>query len=323
MFKTRIFSFFLLVAIAGLLICCRTGNKKNGSPTGTTYKTKHLVILIIDGPRFSETWGDPTHQYIPRMSGTLAPEGIVNESFYNTGFTYTNAGHTAITTGIHQNISNGKNREYPKNPSIFQYFLKASGLSREKSWLIASKDKLETLANTNDKDWKDKYLPAHDCGVSGFKSGYREDNITLDSVISHLKEHHPVLTLINFKEPDASGHAKNWDGYLKGIRDTDEYAYSIWQFLQNDPVYRNTTTFIVTNDHGRHNDGWKDGYVSHGDNCDGCRHLNFFAAGPDFRKGVIISKKYDQRDIPVTVAELLNFNMPTAEGQVMWELFDQ
>lgn len=316
-------SLLALSSILFFLISCTAHKPTTEKNESRAYTTRHIVILVIDGPRYSETWGDPSHKYIPQMSKNLAPEGIINESFYNTGFTYTNAGHTAITTGLHQNISNGSKKEHPKRPSFFQYFLKESGLPREKAWLITSKDKLEALANTKDKDWENKFLPSHDCGISGHKTGYRDDAVTLDSVIIHLKEHHPVLTLINFKEPDASGHANNWEGYLQGIKDTDEYAYRIWQFLQNDSVYKNSTTFIVTNDHGRHNDGWKDGFVSHGDNCDGCRHINFFAAGPDFKKGVIISEKYDQRDIPVTVAELLHFSMPTADGKVMWELFKE
>ena len=29
------------------------------------YKTENVIIIVVDGVRYSETWGDTTHQYIP------------------------------------------------------------------------------------------------------------------------------------------------------------------------------------------------------------------------------------------------------------------
>ena len=31
------------------------------------YLTENIIVVVIDGARFSETWGDSTHQYIPRL----------------------------------------------------------------------------------------------------------------------------------------------------------------------------------------------------------------------------------------------------------------
>jgi hypothetical protein len=68
-------------------------------------------------------------------------------------------------------------------------------------------------------------------------------------------------------------------------------------------------------------DGVKDGFISHGDNCEGCRRINCFAYGPDFKKGVIMNTPRELVDIPATIAELLGFKMERCEGQVMTELF--
>ena len=78
---------------------------------------------------------------------------------------------------------------------------------------------------------------------------------------------------------------------------------------------------FVTNDHGRHLDSIAGGFSSHGDDCKGCRHINFFACGPDFKQGVIISQKRELIDISATIAELFQFSMPTSKGNVMEELF--
>jgi hypothetical protein len=63
-----------------------------------------------------------------------------------------------------------------------------------------------------------------------------------------------------------------------------------------------------------------DGFVSHGDGCDGCRHIEFAAAGPDFKRNFTSSASYEQVDIPKTISELLKFPMPTGTGKVMTEI---
>jgi phosphopentomutase len=129
------------------------------------------------------------------------------------------------------------------------------------------------------------------------------------------------LALINFKQPDAAGHANDSLAYLQGIIDTDNYIYQLWQQIQSDSIYKDKTTLIVTNDHGRHSAGHLDGFVSHGDDCDGCRHIEFFALGPDFKQNYTCSRRYEQIDIANTIAELLSFSMPSSNGKVMRDLF--
>jgi len=288
------------------------------------YQTKNVIIVVVDGLRYSEGWGEVTHQFIPKMANILSKEGVVNTHFYNLGDTYTSAGHTSITTGINQSIDNGGG-EFPVNPSIFQYWNQVYGNDQQKSWVIASKDKLAVLADCKNPFWTGKYTPSINTGVKGLGlgSGYREDSLTLKTALEILNKNHPNLVLINFRDPDYSAHTGNWTSYIKGIRATDEYVYRLWKFLQADPIYKNTTTMFVTNDHGRHLDGVGDGFAGHGDGCDGCRHISLFACGPDFRKNVFIDISREQIDIPVTVSEILGFSLPNSRGKVMTELFKQ
>jgi alkaline phosphatase len=311
---------FLILFFALDLVACANNEKPLAEPS--SYKTKNVVIVVVDGPRYTETWGSADHALVPHMQNDLLKNGIINTSFYNTGYTYTNSGHSAITTGVKQPIDNGGN-ELPKNPSMFQLWLEASGNPRTKAWIVTSKDKLEILADTKNKNYAGKFIASTNCGENGNGSGYRADSTTFRIAKQVLSQEKPNLLLVNLKDPDANGHANNWKGYLAGIKNSDEYVYQLWQFIQNDPNYRDQTTFIVTNDHGRHLNGHADGFVSHGDNCDGCRHINFFASGPDFKKNALIHTEYNQTDIPATVAELLGFNMPAGEGQVMRELFEK
>ncbi len=284
------------------------------------YKTENVIIIVVDGVRYSETWGDTTHQYIPYFSNEIADFGVVNTSFYNNGKTNTTPGFTAITTGNYQEINNS-GQESPTYPSIFQYLIKNDSIPKESAWIINSKDKLAVLGNCKNADWKDQYLPSFDCGISGIGSAYRHDRVTLAKFFDIMSEHHPKLTLLGFREPDFSGHTNSWENYLQEIRNTDEYIYNIWDYIRNDPYYSGTTTLFIANDHGRHSDHVGDGFRSHGDGCEGCRHINFFAYGPDFKNGIIDIRR-ELIDIPATIAEILHFKPEYIEGDIMYELFE-
>ncbi|MBL7899317.1 MAG: sulfatase [Crocinitomicaceae bacterium] len=316
--KRILFNILLFGIFLSLFIACR----KDPAP-GNQFKTENVIIIVVDGPRYSETWGDNTHQYIPHLANDLFPHGTIFSTFSNNGPTYTTAGHTAITTGFYQEINNGGN-ELPMHPSLFQYYLKNTGKDSTAAWVIASKDKLEILRNCSDETWNNKYLPSTDCGINGggIGSGYRHDSITFNQTISILSTYHPNLVLINFREPDFSGHQNNWNNYLQGITDTDYYSWMIWNYLQTDPFYANKTSLFITNDHGRHLDTVSVGFASHGDSCEGCRHINLFAAGPDFTKNTVQTQMREQIDIPATIAYMLKFRMEGTEGKIMYELFE-
>lgn len=288
-------------------------------PRFEKYRTRNVIILVIDGPRYSETWGDSLHVHVPILEKKLSKIGVINSEFYNLGVTNTTAGHTAITTGNYQKIHNG-GMELPRFPSIFQYWAKNNINGNESAYVIASKDKLEVLGDTDDLNWSGQFMPSTDCGISGIASGYRADEITYSNTLDILSKKHPGLVLINLKDPDFYAHKNDWENYIKGIEKSDAFTGRLWDFLQNDPFYSNNTSLFITNDHGRHGDGNRDGFISHGDGCLECRHINFFAAGPDFKQNIILDNKRSQIDIAATVAELLGFGMPYGQGEVMYEL---
>ena len=314
---------FLLASVSAVFVLAilsfQTKNYDD-VPTDRKYTTENIVILVIDGPRMTETFGDTTYKYIPNLANVLAPQGVLLKNFRNNGPTYTNAGHTAITTGVYQRINNS-GLELPKNPSIFQYFLKEKGLSKESAWIIASKGKLNILANTKNKKWRNQYTPSSFCGINGSGLGYTADEKNFSDALRILGQYHPKLTLINLLEVDVNGHANLWEGYLKAIQRTDQKALELWNFIENDSIYKGKTTLFITNDHGRHSKGHKDGFVSHGDNCEGCRSIYLIALGPDFKKNSILPNRYEQIDISKTIAEMLHFNEPVSEGQIMKDLF--
>lgn len=305
----------LFLLITTILFSCKKDVQSNVVDHYT--KTENIIIIVMDGARYSETWGDNSHQYIPKLASYIKPKGISCDNFYNNGFTWTSPGHLAMVSGQYYNLNNGGN-ELPPFPTIFQYFNKT--FPNKKSWLITSKDKLEVLTNTSDTIYFNQFLANTDCGINGLGTGYREDSITFHNAINILSNNNPNLALINFKQPDAIGHTNDWAGYLNQISIVDDYIYQLFNLIETHPFYKDKTTVFITNDHGRH-DNNNGGFQNHGDSCEGCRHLMFFAYGPDFYENTVISTRYELIDIPTTIASLLKFNLPNSKGVVMKDLY--
>lgn len=286
------------------------------------FLTENVIVLVIDGPRMSETFGDTSCQYIPHLAKDLAPEGVLFTNFRNNGKTNTNSGHAAITTGVYQSIRND-GTELPKFPSMFQYYLKKTRLPKEKVWIVASKGKLNILANARKKGWNNSFMPSNYCGPGGNGNEYVADVFTWEVVMDKLEVDQPSLMLINLLEVDTRGHSNDWPNYLGAIQRTDEYAFKLWEYIQSNEHYKDNTTLIITNDHGRHLDGHKDGFKEHGDGCEGCRQIYMLALGPDFKKGKVVTEEFEQIDLSVTIGKLLNFRMPTSDGCLITPLFEE
>jgi Sulfatase len=316
MAKLLLASFIGFLGIISLsLISC-----EDDATIQRNYETEYVVVIVVDGPRYSETWGDPTHANIPFRSQLLS-QGVLASNFRNNGTTFTNPGHTSMFTGTYQNIANNGS-ELPSKPTLFQELIRQRSLAPTAVSIITSKDKLHVLRNSTFSGYEGNYLASFNCGGNGDGTGgYRADSITFNLAKLKLQNESPILTHISFKEPDASGHLADSLGYINGIIKTDQYINELWQIIQANPKMSGKTTLIVTNDHGRHSDGILNGFVSHGDDCDGCRHIEFFAVSPDFKQNYISTIAYEQIDVAHTVAELLHIRMKEGVGKVMWDLF--
>lgn len=288
----------------------------------SAYKANHHIILVLDGPRWSETWGDSTRHLIPNQANILKQEGTFFTNFKNNGVTLTNSGHTALCTGVYQRISN-LGKQLPKNPNIFQYYLRQNRQDKRKAWVLTSKGKLEMLANTKNKKWWNTYMPSTYCGVNGSGTGYPDDRSMYPAFKQIILENKPAITIINLLDIDSWAHQGNWEKYTAAIKELDGFALDLWNTIQNDPVMKDKTAIYITNDHGRHLDGKKNGFESHGCSCDGCRHISLLAIGPDFEKNKEVHREYGLIDIPATIAHMMNIDMPTSKGKPIIELISK
>jgi hypothetical protein len=266
---------------------------------------RRAVIVVIDGARYSETFGGgPT--YIPRIWNELRPAGRIWTNFRNEGVTSTVPGHSSILTGTWQVLPNDGSQR-PSRPTIFEYFRKWTGASDSLAWVVSGKKKLGVLSYGEDSTYGSRW----GARVAITKG----DTAACAAARQILLRVKPQLMLINLPETDLKAHAEDWQGYLAAIRTADSLVVDLWRFLRADTLFADSTLFLVTNDHGRHLDGVRDGFTNHGDACEGCRHIMLAGWGGDFRRGDSTGVRATQIDIAPTVGEWLGFPVPQGQGR--------
>ena len=131
------------------------------------------------------------------------------------------------------------------------------------------------------------WLPSFDAdyGPDYWPKFYSSGNLDIEvfeNALTILKQDQPEFAVIYFADVDHAGHSGIWEDYVNAIANADQIVGDLWDKIQSDPHYANKTTMIVTNDHGRH-DPEHGGFQGHGCSCQGCRHIQLLAIGPDIK----------------------------------------
>ncbi|UCH11533.1 MAG: alkaline phosphatase family protein, partial [Fidelibacterota bacterium] len=282
---------------------------------GTPLTTQNVVIVIIDGARYSETFGDTNRTYIPVMDN-LALEGTYLEHFYNDSFTYTSRALPALWcgtwTGVRDTLYEGVATKYAVQPTLFEYFRRQTGAPAEKCYYV-----LKYITSLWLPSFHSQYGPQY---WPTYHSVGSTDVDVLGQALWVMDNYHPQLLWIYLADVDGAGHSGDWSRYTSAIQTADSIVGVIWDALQNDPFYADQTTMFVTNDHGRHDDQ-HGGFSGHGDGCDGCRHIMFLAVGLHVRQNQLATQVRCIPDMAVTAADLLGVDPEYATGEVMEEMF--
>lgn len=265
--------------------------------------SQNAIIVVIDGARYTETFGavDPSSN-IPHLWNELKPLGTLYSDFRNTGVTFTNSGHSTLLTGTWQSLLNDGS-EKPTKPTIFEYFRKDKSALISENYVITGKEKLKILNYSIDEQYGSNYM-------ASVLAENLTDNVVYANLVSVMDTYHPKLIIVNFPGVDLAGHSGDWTAYINAIFNADSLVNELWNKIQSDPYYQNTTTLFITNDHGRHTDDFR----SHGDNCEGCEHIMLLALGRNIPKNNIITSTRYQRDIAPSIGQLLSFSTDQATG---------
>ncbi len=271
-------------------------------------QTKNVVVVIIDGARYTETFGDPEHTYIPKMAA-LAEKGTIISEFYNDGTTYTSKAVPALWCGTWSGVEPYNNTQYTKDPSIFEYYRKQKNQPETQSiheLTYVSSLWLQSFHTEYGADYW-PYTISQGSTDEGVVIQAKEDMVT----------YQPQLLWVYLPNVDHEGHSGVWENYTGAIQIADSLVNELWIAIQADPFYTDNTTLLVTNDHGRHTDD----FSGHGCSCDGCRHIMFLAIGPDVKQNYVSDTYRVLPDFAVTASLLLDVDMEYATGSVAQEIF--
>jgi hypothetical protein len=79
----------------------------------------------------------------------------------------------------------------------------------------------------------------------------RHDTFTFQAALEHLRGASPRVLYIGLGDTDEFAHEGRYEPYLRAAHNFDANLRLLWEELQANPVYRGTTSLIVTTDHGR------------------------------------------------------------------------
>ena len=144
----------------------------------------------------------------------------------------------------------------------------------------------------------DSYLP--------FDSTSYLDVFTQYSAMDYMKKNHPRVLYISYGETDEWAHEGRYLDYLDAAHRVDKWLGDIWNFIQNDSVYKNKTTVFITVDHGR-GDAIKNDWTSHNSTIIGSDQIWFAVIGNGISPvgEMNFSGQIYQRQFAQTLAHLL------------------
>jgi hypothetical protein len=141
----------------------------------------------------------------------------------------------------------------------------------------------------------------------------RPDALTFQAALTYLKAKHPRVLFVSFDETDTQGHAGRYDRVLSSARKNDDFIRRLWETAQSIPQYKDSTTLIITTDHGRGDPPveWK----SHNNKIAGAEYIWAAFLGPDTpalgeRRDV---EPITQNQIAATLAAYLGFDYPAEQ----------
>ena len=148
------------------------------------------------------------------------------------------------------------------------------------------------------------------------------DAFVYQAALDMVDTHRPRVFLLALGEPDEWAHARRYDRYLASIQRCDRFIRQLWETLQALPQYRDTTTLLLTPDHGR---GITPAdWTSHGRKVPHAEETWLAAMGPDTRA---LGERRDlgpvhQAQVAATVAALLGEDFNAAFPQAALPVAD-
>jgi hypothetical protein len=268
---------------------------------------------------------------MPFFWNTLVPRGVLLGNLSKSSsvqvsnqYRVSYPGYSEILTGRAQDEQiKGNDPIQNPSPSFLQFLKERNKLTREQVAVFASWNMFHYIVATNpgalfvnagyeraifqSSPQTDAYNRLQ------FTARFLEDNARHDAftfglAMDYLDRQQPEHLYVSFDETDDWAHARRYDRVLQSLEFVDQALNDLWTYLQNSPKYKDSTTLVVTTDHGR--GSTLQDFSGHGPKVAGAEQIWVFFIGPDTpATGEFApSTRCQQRDIAPTMLGLLGID---------------
>jgi hypothetical protein len=142
----------------------------------------------------------------------------------------------------------------------------------------------------------------------------RHDYITFEMAMDYLRTANPRVAYIALGETDDWAHDRRYDRVLQAIGYFDSALRELWTFIQSSPQYRDSTSLIITVDHGR--GSTLEDWHGHGSKVTGAEQIWIAITGPDTPERGELSNTPPvfQHDVAPTILDLLDIDYREYRG---------
>jgi hypothetical protein len=268
---------------------------------------------------------------MPFFWGTLAPQGVVlgnqgqgSSVKVRNSILGSSPGYSEILTGEAQaDVIDNSLVRYPHR-TVLEYVRSELKLGRHEVAQFGSWDGFKTIAASTDDAifMNGAYdpVPAHLSTpqmdylaelrpkIMGLWEESSNDVISYRLARDYLVKNRPRLMWFAFGQSDDWAHADRYDRLLNYLHLVDSMLKDLWNVLQASDAYRDTTTLVITTDHGRGLTG-KD-WVEHDASVPGCDDIWVAVIGPDTpdQGEVSPAPTVHQSDIAATVLQFFDLD---------------
>ncbi len=148
----------------------------------------------------------------------------------------------------------------------------------------------------------------------------RGDRLLAELAVWAMRELQPRLMIVNFNDPDYV-HWGNASHYTRGVTIVDESLRRLVETSEANPFYRDNTIFVVVPDCGRDANPFMEVPFQHHFNSKSAHQIFALVVGPGVDRGRVVDRPAEQCSVARTVAALMKFEMPFAEGSALEEVF--
>lgn len=280
---------------------------------------------------WAENINERREKLMPFMWSVLAKKGQIygNRTLGNkvnnaNPYWFSYPGYNEIMTGYADTLINSNH--YPVNPNvtILEYLNKQPKI-KGKVAAFGAWDAFDNILNENragfpvisafdkvgGKNPTEKQKLINAMLADSFKPFHEEeclDVYTHYGALEELKTNKPRVLYISYGETDEWAHAGFYRSYLDAAHQVDAWIREIWNFVQNDPQYKDKTALVFTTDHGR-GDKVKAEWTSHGNKFEGSSEIWFAAMGPKIEaKGEMKTEsQLYQNQFAQTMAKIMGY----------------